>query len=280
MNSCANIEVGEPAPFAAPRYRISACDWMMLKRHTLGAIARAKECACDGVEVDLGSLSKNPTFENKFLNEPGFAEKYLESCKEHGIEISSVAMSAFYAQPFPEREIDRPLRDCIAAMKLLGVKVAFLPLGVYGDMVARPEVRPAVVERLKRVGQWAEEAGVVIGVETSLDAEGDRKLLHEIGSSGIKIYYNFQNGLRRGRNILYELKTLGKENIVQIHATNDDVFWLKDDPAIPMVEIKKTLDQMEWSGWLVIERSRHKDHGRDVILNFSTNAAYLRKIFQ
>ncbi len=159
-------------------------------------------------------------------------------------------------------------------------KSPFLPLGVYGDLVARPEVRPAVVERLKRVGQWAEEAGVVIGVETSLDAEGDRKLLQEIGSSGIKIYYNFQNGLRKGRNLLTELTTLGKENIVQIHASNDDVYWLKDDPAIPMVEVKQTLDQMEWSGWLVIERSRHKDHGRDVILNFSTNAAYLRKVFQ
>ncbi len=129
MSEHANREIGESVPLAAPRYRISACDWMMLKRHTLGAIARAKECTCDGVEVDLGSLSKNPTFENKFINEPGFAEKYLESCKEHGIEISSVAMSAFYAQPFPEREIDRPLRDCIAAMKLLGVKVAFFALG-------------------------------------------------------------------------------------------------------------------------------------------------------
>lgn len=261
------------------RYRISACDWIMLKRQTPGAISRARECECDGVEADMGSLGKNPTFENKFLQEHGFADAYLQLCKENQIEISSIAMSGFYAQSFPEREIDQPLQDCIATLQRLSVKVAFLPLGVYGDLVAKPEVRPIVKERLKRVGEWAEKAGVTIGVETTLDAAGDRQLLHEIGSQGIKIYYNFQNGLRNGRDLVSELKTLGAENIVQIHATNDDVYWLQDDPAIDLPKIKSTLDGMQWSGWLVIERSRHKDHGRDVVLNFRTNARYLRKVF-
>lgn len=274
---------GQPTTTTAPaghRYRIAACDWMMLKRQTLGAITRARECGCDGVETDMGPLSKNPTFDNKFLSEPGFAEAYLKSCRENNIQISSLAMSGFYAQSFPEREIDKPLQDCIKTMKLLGVKVAFLPLGVYGDLVKRPEVRPVVVERLKRVGGWAAEAGVTIGVETALDAAGETRLLEDIGSPGIRIYYNFQNPLAAGRDLCAELKALGKDRICQIHPTNSDVHWLQDDPAIDMPKVKKTLDEMGWSGWLVIERSRRADRGRDVIGNFSANAKYLKSVFQ
>ena len=37
---------------ATPRYRIAACDWMMLKRQKLGEFKLAHELGADGVEVD------------------------------------------------------------------------------------------------------------------------------------------------------------------------------------------------------------------------------------
>jgi len=270
-----------PAPTAGGhRYKVAACDWIMLKRQTPGAIIRAKQCGCDGVETDMGPLSKNPTFANKFLQEPGFAERYLASCRENGIEISSIAMSGYYAQSFPERPYERPLRDCIATCKLLGVRTAFLPLGVYGDVSRRPWHYAAIVERLKRVGEWAAEAGVTIGVETALDAEGDCHFLDDVGSPAVRIYYNFQNPVNDGRDLLKELRTLGRDRICQIHPTNNDVHWLQDDPAIDMPAVRRTLDEMGWSGWLVIERSRRADRGRDVVGNFTANATYLKSVFQ
>ena len=272
------------APTTQPqRYRISACDWTMLKRQTTGAITRAKQCGCDGVETDMGSLGKNPTFTNQFISKPGFAEEYLKTAKDNGIEISSIAMSGFYAQSFPDRpieQIEQPAKDCIATMKLLGVKVAFLPLGVYGDLVKKPEARPIVVERLKMIGKLAEDAGVVFGIESSLPAADEIKLLDDVGSPAIRIYFNFEECIEGGRDISSDLNTLGKDRICQIHCTGEDKYWLQDDPAIDMPKIKKTLDDMGWSGWLVIERSRKEGHSRDVIGNFSANAKYLKSIFQ
>lgn len=268
------------APTANHRYKIAACDWMMLKRQTPGAITRAKEVGCDGVETDMGPLSKNPTFDNKLLKDDKFREDYLALAKQTGIEICSIAMSGYYAQSFPERPFEQPIKDCLATMKLMGVKVAFLPLGVYGDLVKKPEVRPAIVERLKTIGPWAEEAGVVIGIETSLDAAGEIKLLEDVGSPAIKIYYNFENAVEGKRDLISELKLLGKDRICQIHPTNKDVHWLQDDPDIDMPKAKQALDEMGWRGWLVIERSRRADRGRDVIGNFSANARYLKKVFQ
>src|SRR5687768_18490335 len=65
------------APSSQYRYRISASDWMMLKRQTPGALTRASECGLDGVEVDMGPLGNRPDFENK-LREADFRAKYLD----------------------------------------------------------------------------------------------------------------------------------------------------------------------------------------------------------
>lgn len=46
----------------------------------------------------------------------------------------------------------------------------------------------------------------VIGIETSLDAQGEISLLKDINSVGIKIYYNFQNALESGRNLCDEMR--------------------------------------------------------------------------
>ncbi len=42
-----------------PQYRISVCDWMILKRQKLGAFDLAKDIASDGVEVDMGGLANH-----------------------------------------------------------------------------------------------------------------------------------------------------------------------------------------------------------------------------
>lgn len=274
-------DAGKPAAAdSSQRYRIAACDWMMLKRQKLGAFQLAKDVGLDGLEVDMGGLGDRPTFDNK-LPDPAVRQQFLDASKKLGIEICSIAMSGYYAQSFAEREnAVQTVRDTINTMQLVNAKIAFLPLGVRGDLVKHPELRPAIVERLKAVAPDAEKAGVVIGLETALDAAGDAKLLDEIGSKAVRIYFNFANALQAGRDLNAELRTLGKDRICQIHCTDEDGFWLQDNKRLDMPKVKQTLDDMGWSGWLVIERSRHRDHGRDVKLNFSTNAKYLKSVFQ
>src|SRR5437762_597408 len=89
--------------FDKSRYKISAADWMMLKRQTPGALTRAKECDLDGVEVDMGPLGKRPDFEDHLVEEK-FRTDYLAKAKELDLEISSFAMSAFYGQAFGKHD--------------------------------------------------------------------------------------------------------------------------------------------------------------------------------
>jgi sugar phosphate isomerase/epimerase len=267
-------------PYAGQRYKIAVCDWMILKRQKLGAFALTSEIGADGVEVDMGSLGRRETFESQ-LGDPAAREQFLDEAAKYDLEICSIAMSGFYAQSFAERStVPRMVQDTIDTMVAMGVGVSFLPLGVQGDLVQFPEKRPLIVERLKMAGEKAGAAGVVIGIETALDAAGEAELLEEVGSPSIQSYFNFANAVRGGRDLCAELRTIGRDRLAMIHCTNGDRVWLEEDPDINMPEVMNTLDGMGWSGWLVIERSRRADNARDVRGNFGANAAFMKSVFQ
>jgi Sugar phosphate isomerases/epimerases len=271
---------GETKSIASDRYKIAVCDWMILKRQKLGAFQLTKDIGAQGLELDMGGLGNRETFENQLVD-PAVRQQFLEKARELNVEICSIAMSGFYAQSFAERPtVPRMIDDTIATMKAMNVKIAFLPLGVTSDPARHPELRAKVVERLKMAGAKAAEAGVIIGVETELSAEEQIKLLDDVGSSAIRLYYNFANAIQNKRDVAKELRLLGRERICQIHCTNQDGFWLQDDPAVNMPEIKAALDEIGWSGWLVIERSRKANDSRNVKGNFGANTAYLKAMFE
>lgn len=262
------------------RYKIGLIDLMLLKRQKLGAITLTSQLKADGVEVDMGGLGNRPTFDNQLLID-SVRNQFLETAKENNVEIFSLAMTGYYAQSFCGREeYKRSIEDCIRTMKLMNVKTAFLPLGVQCDLKKKPEVRDSVVARLKVAGKMAEAANVVIGIETALSAKEEVQLLKDIGSPAIKIYFNFSNPLKEGRDLISELKILGKDRICMIHATNKDSVWLENDPQIDMHKVKKCLDEMGYAGWLVIERSRDAKKPSDTKYNYGANTAYLKRVFQ
>lgn len=263
------------------QYRVAACDWMMLKRQKLGEFQLAKDINADGVEVDMGPLGKRVLFDNK-LREPAFQQLFRRTADSLGIAVPSIAMSGFFAQSFLERENYKDLIvDCLNTMDVMSAQVAFLPLGGSGnDWKQSGEARQEMVRRLHEVGEMALARDKVIAIRTQQDARADLALLKEVNSKGIKIYYNLQDAVDQGLCPCKELKTLGTENIAQIHASLTDSVTLDKDPRIDLHKVKKTLDKMKWSGWLVVERSRNAQDIRNVRGNFGTNVAYLKEIFQ
>ena len=109
------------------RYKIAVCDWMILKRQKIGSFQLVHELKGDGVELDMGSLGKREMFDNK-LREPHFQQLFRETAQNYNLEVSSIAMSGFYGQSFLDRTNYKELvRDCLDAMKVMDVKVAFTP---------------------------------------------------------------------------------------------------------------------------------------------------------
>ena len=263
------------------RYQIGASDWMMLKRQTPGAFELCMQFGCDGVEMDMGPLGDREAFENKFRNETE-AKQFLDTIRPYGIKVGVVAMSGFYAQNLGTRENYMSLiEDCFNTMDKVGnVKVAFLPLGGCGnDWSYNKLKRENIVQRLHNIGEVAKARGKIVGIDTPLNAKENLKLLKEINSEGISIFYKFQTIIENGWDILKDLKKLGAKNICGIHATNTDGVWLKNDPAMNMTLIKHTLDEMGWKGWIFVERSRDASMVRNTKMNYGANVRYLKEIF-
>ena len=263
------------------RYKIAACDWMMLKRQKIGEFQLAKQIGADGIEMDMGGLGKRDTFDNK-LHQVYFQKQFRHTADSLGVEVPSVAMSGFFAQSFISKNNYKVLiEDCLNTMRIMGARVAFLPLGGCGTGWHEDgSERAELLHRLHEVGEMAKADNVVIGIRTALDAKEDVKLLDEINSDGIKIYYNFQDATDNKRDVCKELKILGKERICQIHSSNTDSVTLDKDNRIDLQKVKKTLDKIGWSGWLVIERSRDASRVKDVKYNYGTNVRFLKQIFK
>ena len=269
-------------PTTAPighRYKVSASDWMMLKRQTPGALTRASECGLDGVEVDMGPLGNRPDFENK-LREDEFRTAYLKQANALNLALSSFAMSAFYGQPVADHpKAEQFCSDWIDLMPKIGTKVGFLPV-IFKKEDERGAALAKVVALFKKVAPKAEQAGVTIGLNTPLDAAANKKLLDDIGSPAVRIAYNCGEAIDANRHVYAELVALGKDRIAQVIPTLSDGVWLENDKRIDVPRLKRTLDEIGWSGWLVLQRSRDASKARDVKYNFGANAKYVKSIFQ
>lgn len=263
------------------RYKVAACDWMMLKRQKLGEFKLSHEIGADGVEMDMGGLGKRDTFDNK-LHQVYFQELFKKTAAEYQIEVPSIAMSGFYGQSFLKHRNYRVLiDDCIKTMQVMGAKIAYLPLGGCGnDWETDDEQRRRLVSRLHVAGEMAHSEGLVIGIRTGLSAKEDIKLLEQINSEGIQIYFSVQEALDNKRDLYKELKTLGRKRICQIHISETDGVTLPHSKNIDMHRVKEQLDKMGWSGWLVVERSRDAGDVRNVKKNFGMNIRYLKEVFQ
>ncbi|WP_297249367.1 TIM barrel protein [uncultured Prevotella sp.] len=266
---------------AQKRYQVGVCDWMVLKRQKLGEFKLARELGCDGLEMDMGGLGRRDSFDNK-IRQPEMARLFRHTADSLEIKVGAVAMSGFYGQSFAAKQSWKWLvEDCLNTMQTMQAKVAFLPLGGCGkDWTENTAIRKEIVFRLHEAGEMAAKRGMVIGIDTPLDAKGNKKLLKEIDSPGIKIFYKFQTAVENKRDISKDLRKLGADNICGIHASNTDGVWLRHDKAINMPEIKATLDKLGWSGWMFVERSRDVTDVRNVKRNYGENVKYLKEVFQ
>lgn len=261
------------------RYKIGVCDWMILKRQKLGEFSLTHRLGADGVEMDMGGLGKRDTFESK-LHFPKEIAEFKHHIDSFRVEVGAIAMSGFYGQSLVKKDSYKALaQQCINAMKEFNVDVAFLPLGGTGnDWATDKTVRKEVVKRLKTIGNMAAKQKKVIGIDTPLSAEENLALLKEIGSNGIKIFYKWQTAIENKRDIPAEIRLLGN-NICAFHASNTDSLWIENDPAIDAVAIKAAMDEVGWSGWLFVERSRDVTQVKNVNKNYGANVAYLKKVF-
>ena len=68
------------------RYKVAACDWMMLKRQKPGEFQLASRVGLDGVELDMGSLGNREMFDSRLRDRAG-QDLFLAESAKYGIPV-------------------------------------------------------------------------------------------------------------------------------------------------------------------------------------------------
>lgn len=252
-------------------FQVGACDWSIGQGGQVKALQLASEIGLDGVQVSFGE----PGSPNDLRKEE-CRKQYLQAAQRHSVEIASLAMGVLNRVPYASSpEARRWVEECIETMPKMGQKIVLLAFFGQGDIKDRPELIEEVIRRLKKVAPHAEQAGVILGLETWLNADEHLRILDAVGSPAVQVYYDTANMHKQGYDIYQEIRQLGRQRICQFHC-KENGFLLGKGP-IDFQQVKEAIDAIGYRGWLVIESAIGKEMSiRD---SYVHNQQYLRSIF-
>jgi L-ribulose-5-phosphate 3-epimerase len=249
-------------------YRISACDWSIGKRNDPTAIEYGKLLGLDGVQISLGSVANN-----MHLRQKNIQDIYKQSSAKTGIQISGIAIGELNKIPYKSApETEQWVSDSIDVAKAMNCKVILLAFFENGDLLDDNAGQEEVIRRLKKVVHKAEDLGIILGIESWLNARQHLDIIHEVGSKNVRVYYDLANSQLKGYDIYDELEKLGSEYICEIHAKENG--FLLGRGKIDFPRVKEILDSINYKGWVVIEGALPK--GADLTDAYLANVKFLR----
>ena len=246
-----------PAKSKRP-YKLGVADWTLGLRGTPEAIYKTKELGLDGIQL---SMPFSPDSE-EWGTPVKLAEIKAAMIREN-IECASTS-PVLNGHPFisTKNAVGFTLNS-IKAAHYLGGKDILLPFYGKSDMQDKSTKRmkeecfKPLIEKLKKIAPLAERLGVAIGMENSLNAEDDLRIIDAVGSPAVKVYFDIMNFQYYGFDTVPEMKKL-KGHISQIHLKAIG-HKLDANQGMPrdMQACLDTIGEIGYDGWLVFET-----HGR------------------
>ncbi|HID76229.1 MAG TPA: sugar phosphate isomerase/epimerase [Planctomycetaceae bacterium] len=253
------------------RFRIGACDWSLRKRQRPEAFAVAAEIGLDGVEVSFSEPGSE--FD---LRDEAVRRRYRDESRRHGLEIASLAMGVLNRIPYAvDPRTEQWVADVVPVMAAMDVRVCLLAFFGKGDIKGDRTRQDEVIQRLKRVAPTAERAGVVLGVESQLNADDHMRIVDSVASPAVKVYYDVANMHAQGYDIYQEIRQLGRERICQFHMKERRC--LLGDGPIDFRRVKEAIDEIGFGGWLIIEGATVPD--KTLVECYRDNQRFLRSLF-
>jgi L-ribulose-5-phosphate 3-epimerase len=248
--------------------RIGAPDWSLRQEVKLGAVELAHRIGFDGLEVSLG---RGPGIERLPMADPELQRQYLEESKKHGMPIVSTCLNILHQNYLKNDALGkRWVVDSIPITKALGARVILLPFFGKGALTTHAEM-DYVGDFLKEVAPAAEKAGVILGLEDTISAEDNVRIMDRVKSRAVLTYYDVGNSTGNGFDVVKEIRWLGKDRICQFH--------LKDNPSymgegkIDFPAIVDAIADIGFTGYANLETSAPS---RDVEADMKRNLGYIR----
>ena len=252
------------------RFKIGACDWSIGKIADPAAFEVAKQIGLDGVQVSLGTAAND-----MHVRRPDMQARYRDAAKRAGLEVASLAIGEMNNVPYKsDARTIAWVSDGIDVCQALGVRVVLLAFFGNGDLRDDPAGVDEVVKRLKAVAPKAEKAGVILGIESWLNAEQHLDILNRVGSKAVQVYYDVCNSNDRGYDIYREIRLLGRKRICEFHFKENGA--LLGQGKVDFKKIRAALDDIGYRGWIQIEGA--VPAGKPMLESYQANCQFVRSV--
>ena len=260
----------KPQATGTLRLRLGAPDWSLGKSAQVEAIPLAAKIGLEGLQISIGIASEGAVP----LLDPARQRAYLDEARKAGITLSSCRVEMLHRHYLPSRH---PLAagwiaQAIPIAKALGFKVILVPF--FGDgAIKTPEEMDYVGDVLADLGPYAEKAGVILGLEDTISARDNVRIMERSKSPAVLTYYDVGNSHGNGFDVVEEIRWLGRDRICEVH--------LKDNPhylgegKIDFPAVMRALADIGFEGWAQLETS---SPSKNVEADMKRNLAFVKKL--
>jgi L-ribulose-5-phosphate 3-epimerase len=254
---------------AAAKIPIGITDWNLRLAAKPEAIPLAAQLGFDGIQVSCG---RRLVDDKMPLDNPEGIALCLALSKQHKIPIVGTCADRLHDNGLKSDPLAvRWVRDSIRLTRALGTRVLLLPFFGKWALQTRQEME-YTGDALRDLASEAEKADVILGLENTISADDNVRIMDRARSKNVSVYYDVGNSTNNGFDVSQEIRWLGKDRICQIH--------LKDNPnylgegKIQFVPIMAAIREIGYSGYAVLETDSKS--AATLEADMRKNLAYIR----
>ena len=255
-------------------FKVGVTDWNLKLAGKPESIALARDVGFDGVQVSLGrGGDEQPTALP--LADRALQQAFIAESKRVGLPLASVCLDILHRNGLKSDPLGQKwVADAIPIAHALGVRVILLPFFGKWALTNTAEM-DRVGDLLREVAPAAERAQVVLGLEDTISARDNVRIMERAKSPAVLTYYDVGNSTNNGFNVLEEIRWLGRERICEVH--------LKDNPhylgqgRIDIRGIVEALADLGFDRWAQLETDCPSGN---VAADMRVNLGYLRGLMR
>ena len=237
-----------PLVRAAAKIPIGITDWNLRLAANPEAIPLAAQLGFDGIQISCG---RRLVDDKMPLDNPAVIARCLALSKQHKIPIIGTCVDRLHDNGLKSDPLAvRWVRDSILLTRAVRTRVLLLPFFGKWALSTRQEME-YTGDALRDLASEAERGDVILGLENTISAEDNVRIMDRARSRNVSVYYDVGNSTNNGFDVLKEIRWLGKDRICQIH--------LKDNPnylgqgKIQFVPIMAAIREIGFTGYAVLE---------------------------
>ena len=252
------------------KLRIGVTDWNLNLGANPQAVSLAAQLGFKGVQVSFG---RKITDGKMPADNPETIAKYLQLSKENNIPIDGTCVDRLHVNGLKSDKLaPKWVLDSIRLTKALHTHVLLLPFFGPWALKTKDEME-YTGDRLRELAPEAGKAEVILGLEDTISAEDNVRIMDRSRASNVKVYYDVGNSTKAGFDVVKEIRWLGSDRICQFH--------LKDNPhylgegKIQFAPIISAIRDIGFSGFANLETDAHP---QTLDADMRRNLAYIRRI--